>query len=201
MPTPMHTPNNDTDAATRRDDLPLVAGDRVHLRAHHDGDLDDLYAVHADPRVMRYWSFPAWTERAQSQARLADAMAGRDADRKLCWAIAGRDDDRLIGGVTLFAIDRAQGRAEVGYSLRADHWGRGLASEALQLALDHAFDTLGLRRIEADIDPRNTASCLLAERLGFVREGLLRERWRVADELQDSAIYGLLARDWRACQT
>ena len=66
------------------------------------------------------------------------------------------------------------------------------------MALAHAFGPLGLRRIEADIDPRNAPSCTLAERMGFVREGLLRERWRVADELQDSALYGLLARDWRA---
>lgn len=200
MPTPTPAPTTAADAATSRDDLPELATDRIRLRGHREADLDDLYAVHADPRVMRYWSFPAWTERAQAQARLAGAIAGRDAQRLLCWAIAGRDDDRLIGGVTLFAIDRDQGRAEIGYSLHADHWGRGLAREALQLALAHAFDALGLRRIEADIDPRNSASCVLAERLGFVREGLLRERWCVADELQDSALYGLLARDWRARQ-
>jgi RimJ/RimL family protein N-acetyltransferase len=63
--------------------------------------------------------------------------------------------------------------------------------------LAHAFDTLRLRRIEADIDPRNSASCKLVERLGFVREGLLRERWDVAGELCDAALYGLLASDWR----
>ena len=196
----MPTPTSDADAATDRDDLPELTGDRIRLRGHRDTDVDALYALHADPRVMRYWSFPAWTGRAQAQARLADAMSGRDADRKLCWAIAGRDDDRLIGGVTLFAIDRDQGRAEIGYVLHADHWRRGLAREALQLALAHAFDALDLRRIEADIDPRNSASCALAERMGFVREGVLHERWCVADELQDSALYGLLARDWRARQ-
>lgn len=196
----MPTPDPEAAATTSRDDLPELAAERIRLRGFRTDDLDDFYAVHADPRVMRYWSFPAWTERSQAHARFASAMSGRDPDKLLCWVIAERADDRLIGGVTLFAIDRAQGRAEIGYALHADHWGCGLAREALRLALAHAFDTLGLRRIEADIDPRNTASCALAERMGFVREGVLRERWQVAGELQDSAIYGLLARDWRAAK-
>jgi ribosomal-protein-alanine N-acetyltransferase len=54
-----------------------------------------------------------------------------------------------------------------------------------------------MRRIEADIDPRNVASARLLERLGFVQEGLLRERWMVDDEVSDSAFYGLLESDRR----
>jgi RimJ/RimL family protein N-acetyltransferase len=188
----------DSDTRPPPGDLPGLEGARIRLRGFREDDLEALYAVHSDPRVMRYWSFPAWTELAQARERLDNARAGRDPQRLLCWAIAGNDDDRLLGGVTLFAIDRTQGRAEIGYVLNADHWGRGLAREALQLALAHAFGSLGLRRVEADIDPRNSASCVLAERMGFVREGVLRERWQVAGELQDSAMYGLLARDWRA---
>lgn len=180
------------------DELPTLEASRIRLRGFRDADFENFHALHADPRVMRYWSFPAWTERSQARARFADAMSGRHADDKLCWVITQNNHDRLIGGVTLFSIDRTQGRAEIGYALHCDHWGRGLAHEALRLALAHAFDALELRRLEADIDPRNSASCALAERMGFVREGLLRERWCVADELQDSAVYGLLARDWRA---
>lgn len=178
--------------------LPLLEGERIRLRAHRDGDLRDLFAVHSDPKVMRYWSFPAWTELQQAHPRLHDAKNGCDPARLLCWAIARRNDDRLIGGVTLYAINREQGRAEIGYSLGSAHWGQGLAREALQLALGHAFGALQLRRLEADIDPRNEGSLRLIERLGFVREGLLRERWLVAGDLQDSAIYGLLARDWKS---
>lgn len=180
------------------DDLPVLEGARVRLRGFREDDLGDFYVVHSDPVVNRYWSFPAWTDPSQARDYFASAIGGRDADRMLCWAIADRDDDRLIGATTLFAINRAQGRAEVGYALRASHWGRGLAQEALRLVLGHAFDALALRRIEADIDPRNVGSCKLVERMGFVREGLLRDRWEVDDEVSDSAIYGLLAREWSA---
>jgi len=181
-----------------RDDLPMLEGASIRLRGFREADLGDFYAMHSDPVVNRYWSFPAWTDPSQARDYFASAIGGRDAGRMLCWAIAERDSDRLIGGTTLFAINREQGRAEVGYALRASHWGRGLAREALRLVLGHAFDTLMLRRIEADIDPRNAASCRLVERMGFVREGLLRGRWEVGGEVSDSALYGLLATDWRA---
>ncbi|MCC6595314.1 MAG: GNAT family N-acetyltransferase, partial [Rhodanobacteraceae bacterium] len=99
---------------------------------------------------------------------------------------------------SLFALSRDHARAELGYALRPAYWRQGLATQMLTLALGHAFTALGLLRIEADVDPLNLASCRLLERLGFVREGLLRERWRVGGATQDSALYGLLARDWRA---
>ena len=85
----------------------------------------------------------------------------------------------------------------IGYALAARAWGNGYATEGLRLAIAHAFGPIGLERLEADIDPRNDASCRLVERVGFRREGLLRQRWRVADEVTDSAIYGLLRAEYR----
>lgn len=69
--------------------------------------------------------------------------------------------------------------------------------EALRCFVDHLFSAVALHRLEADIDPRNAASARSLGRLGFQREGLLRERWIVANEVSDSALYGLLASDWR----
>ncbi|HEX2165116.1 MAG TPA: GNAT family protein, partial [Thermoanaerobaculia bacterium] len=63
-----------------------------------------------------------------------------------------------------------------------------------------AFGPLALHRLEADVDPRNERSLKALERLGFRREGLLRERYFVAGEIQDSVMLGLLAREWEARQ-
>jgi len=71
-------------------------------------------------------------------------------------------------------------------------------SEALQALLAYAFEGLALHRIEADVDPRNSASIRTVERLGFQREGYLRERWQVNGEIQDTVFYGLLRPDWEA---
>ncbi len=71
-------------------------------------------------------------------------------------------------------------------------------NEALRTLVDHAFGTLNLNRLEADIDPRNHASAKTLERLGFQQEGHLRERWIVGDEISHTAFYGLLRREWES---
>lgn len=171
---------------------PELLTPRLRLREVRSDDAQGLYAVHSDPLVMRYWGYPAWTDIAQAQAKVADIARQRANEVILVWAVADRASDALIGSIALFFINQAQGRAEVGYSLARAWHGRGLAREAMLAVLGHAFDGMDLRRIEADVDPRNTASCRLAESLGFRAEGLLRERWQVNGELCDSVLYGLL---------
>ena len=70
--------------------------------------------------------------------------------------------------------------------------------EALTALFGFAFGPMALRRLEADVDPRNENSLRILGRLGFRREGLLRERWNVGGEIQDTAFLGLLAREWRS---
>lgn len=178
--------------------LPTLVAPRVQLRWMENRDLDDLYAVYSDPEVVRYWSHTAWPHRDEASIYLEAIESGFQAGNLFQWGIALRGDDRVIGTVTLCAIDHTQGRAEVGFALARDHWGRRYAQEALTVLLDHAFDALALRRIEADVDPRNLPSLRTLENLGFRREGYLRQRWQVAGEVQDSVLMGLLAGDWQA---
>jgi len=127
-------------------------------------------------------------------AEIDDAFARRTM---LNWVVAMRGSDDVIGSCTLFHVEPRHRRAEIGYALRSDLWGRGLAREAVALALDWAFRTLGLHRVEADIDPRNDGSRQLLQRLGFRSEGVLRERYFVDGRSSDTEWFGLLADDWR----
>lgn len=191
--TPACTMPQDAEAAR----VPVLAGPRTRLRGFREDDFDPLFALHSDPVIMRYWSFPAWTDKAQADDYFARALAARDPESMLCWAITLHGTDTLIGTTTLFRIDRIQGRAEIGYALSSLHWGQGLGREAVALALDFSYDVLDLRRVEADADPRNRGSMRLMQALGFRQEGLLRERWQVGGEISDTAWFGLLAREWR----
>jgi [ribosomal protein S5]-alanine N-acetyltransferase len=176
--------------------VPSLEGERVRLRALETRDAAALFALHSDAQVMRYWSFPAWTDTQQAVEQLARIERDRALLESWPWAATLRGDDALVGTCTLFGIQREHLRGVIGYALSRSLWGRGLATEMVQLALLHAFDVLGLERIEADIDPHNHASCRLVERLGFRREGYLRERWRVGGGIQDTALYGLLRREF-----
>jgi RimJ/RimL family protein N-acetyltransferase len=181
--------------------LPRLETPRAVLRTLGPPDVDALYAIFADPRVTRYWSSPPLADRAAAEALLANIDEGRRSGRLFQWGIARRADDHVIGTVTLAAIDHGNRRAQLGYALGADHWGGGWMAEALTAAIDHAFDGLELHRLEADVDPRNEASIRSLERLGFERDGYLRERWHIHGEVADSMLFGRLAPEWRAART
>lgn len=175
--------------------LPVIDGPRVRLRPLREADAPALFALHGDPRVMRYWSTTAWTSMADAYEHLrhAERVQGEGA---YPWAIALVDTDELIGSISLFNISATHRRVELGYALASASWGRGLAGEALRLALGYVFDVLELERVEADTDPRNMGSRRLLERMGFVLEGTMRKRWFVADEWCDTSWYGLLRQEF-----
>lgn len=180
------------------DRLPTLDAPRVRLRWLTEADVDALYAVFSDRRMMRYWSSPAMTERKEAEDYLRRIHEGFGARSLFQWGIELRQDRRIIGTCTLFHLDPANAKAELGYGLGSADWSRGYMSEALAALLDFAFGTLRLRRLEADVDPRNENSLRILDKLGFQREGLLRERWNVAGEIQDTVFCGLLAKEWRA---
>jgi RimJ/RimL family protein N-acetyltransferase len=178
------------------DRLPTIEVRRVRLRWLTEHDVDALFAVFSDPQVMRYWSSPPLADRSVARQLLQRIQDGFRQQSFFQWGVALRDEDRVVGTCTLFRLDTDNGRAEVGFALGREHWKLGYMSEALPALLVFAFESLGLRRLEADVDPRNRASIRLLERLGFRKEGQLRERWNVAGETQDSLLYGLLRREW-----
>ncbi|MES2741454.1 MAG: GNAT family N-acetyltransferase [Pseudomonadota bacterium] len=170
---------------------------RLLLRPLTAGDAAALFAIFADPQAMRYWSGPPWTDPAQ-----ADAMVARSA-HQLREGSALRlglqtEDGRLIGMCNLHAFFKSNKRCEMGYILGSRDWGCGYMQEALTVLIEHAMTTLGLNRIEADIDPRNAASAKLLQRLAFRKEGYLPERWIVDGVVCDTEYYGLLRSYWLA---
>ena len=180
------------------DRLPTLTGARVHLRGLVAGDVSALHDVFSNAEVMRYWSRPPFTSAGHEEARalLASTERAFTSQTLFQWGIARRSDDGVVGTCTLAHVDASNRRAELGYALGREHWGQGLMGEALAILISFAFGDLGLRRLEADVDPRNAPSIRTLERLGFQREGLLRERWEVGGEVQDSALFGLLRGDW-----
>lgn len=178
--------------------LPEIRVDRVRLRWLTHDDVDNLFEVFGDSEVMKYWSSPPFDRRCQA-VDLVDEIH-RFFERKVLfqWGIERLEDQRVIGTCTLAEPSVQNRRAELGFALGREFWGRGYAREAVEALVEFAFETLRLHRLEADVDPRNAASITLVERIGFTREGTLRERWLVGGEVQDSAFFGLLRSEWRS---
>ncbi len=176
--------------------LPTIRGRRIELRWLEDADVPDLFRIFSDREVMRYWSSLPLEDATGAEKLLREIHDSFRARRLYQWGVARLHDNRVIGTCTLASLDPGHGRAELGFALARDSWGLGYMKEALPLIVNFAFKRLRARRLEADVDPRNTASLGLLKWLGFRPEGLQRERYDHAGELQDAALFGLLRKDW-----
>ena len=176
--------------------LPVITTPRGVLRWISEDDIDGIYEVFSDPQVMRYWSSGPLANRLAAAEMQREIAAGNLGNSMFKWGLVLRESNKVIGTTTLFNLNLDNGRAELGYAMGSAHWGQGYMNEALRALVSHAFEVMNLRRLEADVDPRNAASIRTLERLGFQREGFLRERWHVEGEIQDALFYGLLRREF-----
>lgn len=174
-----------------------IASQRLRLRAVERGDLEDLMAVNGDAEVTRFLPYDTWRSMQDATAWLDRmlALAATGTGRQL--VIERSEDGRIIGTALIFRFDAGSARAELGYVLGRAFWHQGYMREALASLVDHAFSRLALRRLEAEVNPDNAASCRVLEALGFVREGTLRARWVGRTGAYDTRLYGLLADEWR----
>lgn len=176
--------------------IPPLFAARTLLREVTAADLSDLFEVNADPQVTRFLPYATWQSAADAESWLARMLALAVAGSARQLVIGRRDDGRIIGTALLFRHDEGSGRLELGYVLGRAHWRRGYATDALRRLLAHVFGPLGMRRVEAEVDPANAASNALLRRLGFTHEGLLRDRWVAKGRTYGVNVYGLLADEW-----
>lgn len=170
---------------------PTLTTARLVLRQLRADDAAALFPVLSDPEVMIWWSSGPHASLAETADYVkSNATEGQGFD---CWAITAGDDIAL-GWVIL--IDGKPAVKEIGYILHRDHWGQGIAREAVSRVVDHGFADLKLRRIFADTDPENAGSISLIQRLGFQYEGRLRGEWETHIGVRDSLIFGLLRDEW-----
>lgn len=167
------------------------------LRAHRPDDLEPLLEYYSIPEVARYLPWGPWTRTdAEEHMQRRLARVGIDGPGSGLGLIV-EHDGRVIGDVVLWPADETIERAEMGWAFRPDVAGQGFATEAVTALIRIAFGTYGLRRLITHLDPRNTASARLCERVGMTKEGHLREDYWGKGEWSDSAIYGLLKSEWR----
>jgi ribosomal-protein-alanine N-acetyltransferase len=135
---------------------------------------------------------------SEDEAReFIDRMRRETTERKrIMWGVASQEDNCLLGMCGLANWSAVHQRAELGFDLRRDRWGKSLAYEATMAVVRFGFEQLKLHRIEAFTVADNTRSVRLLERLGFKREGLQRDASMEADgAFHDCAQYGLLRTD------
>jgi RimJ/RimL family protein N-acetyltransferase len=177
------------------DRLPTLDAGRVRLRWLTDADVPDLFTIFGDAEVTRYWGFARLRNLAAAAELLAEIEREFRAGMLFQWGVEATGG-QLVGTCTLAGLDAINRRAELGFALGRAFWGQGYMSAALPTVLAFAFGRLGLHRVFSDTDPANTRSIRALQRLGFVREGVLRQHYLVQGKPQDAVVYGLLQSEW-----
>lgn len=172
----------------------LGTGPRVVLRRPTPEDEAEFVALTRESVAFhRGWVSPPGD--ATGWAGYLERCAGDDYEGLL---VCLRESGAIVGAANLSQIFRGNfGNAYLGYQLGARYAGRGLMTEALHLVLDHAFLTLRLHRLEANIQPGNVASSALVRRVGFRLEGFSPRYLKIGGRWRDHERWAILREEWR----
>lgn len=174
----------------------LAAGSLL-LRDFEAGDTDGVLAIVGDDRVT-YWLSFASRDRDEAQAML-DGILERQVETprsEYYLAVTESSSPEVLGFVRLGLMGVKA--ADLGYALRPESQGRGIARAAVSRMIEFGFGDLGLHRLTANIGPQNAASMRLVESLGFQREGTIRDHVHTNGAWRDSVSYSLLEDEWPA---
>jgi RimJ/RimL family protein N-acetyltransferase len=178
-----------------------LTGRHVRLEPLSLAHAPDLFAaLSVDRTVFRWWLAPTPTGLPEMEAMLEVSLTAQDQGTVLPFAQMDPASGRAVGVTTYLNISRRDHNLEIGGTWLGKPWQRtGMNTEAKYLLLRHAFEDLGAARVQLKTDSRNVQSQRAIERLGAVREGVLRKYQRVWDGFQrDSVMYSVLDDEWPA---
>jgi RimJ/RimL family protein N-acetyltransferase len=165
----------------------------VAVRDLTKGDLGLLIEWRNDPQVNRYLS-----DRLKTQSEIEVWFDRLRSDPRV-WLKAILEDDRVIGYAAVESIDEKNRKCELGLIVgETDSWGRGIATQVLQLMLKYAFETLNMHRVWAAVIEGNIRSARLLKRAGFFHEGTMRESIITAGILSNLEFYSLLEDEYKS---
>ncbi|HEU4768873.1 MAG TPA: GNAT family protein [Pyrinomonadaceae bacterium] len=172
----------------------VIKGERVFLRLPAKRDAAEFLAVNR-----RSASFNRGLASPPTRADQFDQFVKRNKrPDSVCFLVCRTEDDAIMGSIALSQIFHGNFRnAYLGYQIGGEFAGQGYMTDAIQLMLRHAFVDLKLHRLEANIQPGNTASIALVKRAGFVREGYSQRYLKIGGRWRDHERWAIVAEEWR----
>ncbi len=172
---------------------PFLIGERVYLRTLDRADAPAFVTWLNDPEVARFL-LPRGPMTLRAEEEYIDALAHGD---RISLGLALRDGDRLIGGTGLHDIDLRCRRAAFGILVgEKEEWGKGYGTEATRLMLGHAFESLNLNRVWLHVFEYNERGIRAYEKIGFRREGVLRQDTFREGRYWDTIAMAMLREEW-----
>ncbi|WP_342434043.1 GNAT family protein [Neobacillus sp. FSL H8-0543] len=170
----------------------MIETERLILREVTTADAADMLSYLSDKNVVKHMGLVPFQTVEDVLDEISWYQSIYNEGTGIRWGITLKDSGKVIGSCGFLNMLSKHNRAEVGYELSKDHWGKGIASEALEAVVNYGFHHFQLERIQALIEPANVSSQKLVERQGFVREGLLRHYEYTNGKFDDLYMYSIL---------
>lgn len=168
---------------------------RLNLIQTENKHAPALFVFWTDPEVTRYMNIDSFSTLDEAMEMITLSNRLTEINQAIRYTILMKSTNKIIGSCGFNYIDFENGRAEIGYDLGKEHWGEGYGAEAVLTLIDYWFSGLGMNRVEAKVDPKNSQSVKLLEKLGFQLEGLLRQSERAKEGYIDVMMYSKLKND------
>lgn len=179
--------------------FPSIQTERLLLREIVERDAEQIFAMHGDPDLMRWFGTDPLNDLAAAQGLIKRFASWRlDENPGARWGIQTREQDHLLGTCGLFKWDRNWRKCMIGYELSAHAQKQGFMRETLAAVMTWGFAQMALNRIEAMVHPDNLDSLKLLRQLGFVDEGRLRQVGYWGGQYHDMLQLSLLRGEWPA---
>jgi [ribosomal protein S5]-alanine N-acetyltransferase len=172
--------------------FPIIETGRLILRKVNKDDASDLLVYLSEEEVVKHMGLVPFQKDDDALDEINWYDSIYEEGSGIRWGITLKEEGKVIGSCGFLNRSRKHHRAEVGFELSKDYWGRGIAHEALDAVIRYGFLHFELERIEALIEPGNTPSQKLVERKGFTKEGLLRHYEYTRGKFDDLLIYSIL---------
>ncbi|ANU09487.1 GNAT family N-acetyltransferase [Planococcus antarcticus DSM 14505] len=176
----------------------MLETDRFFLREFEKTDWKAVHAYASREIVSKYQSWEPNTPQ-ETQQYIDDVLQQqlRQPRTNFTFAVVWKETGKVIGAGELSAIDRTNQSGAIGYILHPNYWRQGIAAEVALLLLEFGFEENRLHRIWASCDPQNLGSQKILEKVGMIKEGLLRKNLRMKDGWRDSLLYSILGDEWQ----
>ena len=173
----------------------LLSTDRLQLRRPRTTDADDVFSYASDPAVTHFMDFPTHKTIETVSEWLSDCRSFWESGAEFTWFVTPRPVDHVIGAISLRLAGH---KADFGYVFNKKVWGKGFGTEASQAVVNLATSLPGMYRVWATCDVENVASARVLEKVGLMREGVLRS-WAVRPNIssvpRDALVYSKVTKN------
>lgn len=176
--------------------FPEIRTNRLYLRQFVEDDLANVFKGLSHPDIIKYYGVSYHSLEA-TKAQM-DFFAGLEENETgIWWAVCSPDNSEFYGAGGLNDLKKEHKKAEIGFWLLSDHWGKGIMLEAIPLICNYGFEALGLHRIEGIVETKNSNCKKAMAKLNFSHEGTMIDCEIKNREFISLDIYAMLKRNFR----